>query len=67
MAYVNVDIDVSDIDWSDIVEHVDHCGFCVVNPNDIRRIAELKSMGDPLWEKLWKDFVYDSCGVYWPE
>ena len=67
MPYVRVDaeIDMSDIDWSDIVDHVEDCGQCIVNPLDITNIVETRDMGGD-WESLMRDFVYKTTGKYWP-
>ena len=66
MTYVRVDaeIDISDIDWGDIVEHVEGCGYCVVDKTDIRHIVETKNIGGD-WEPLMREFVYQTIGKDW--
>lgn len=63
MAYVNVDIDIEDIDWCDIVAHVEECGYCVIDKNDIQRIYDNKLYGkSEKTDKLINDLIYNTIG-----
>lgn len=66
MPYIRVDaeVDMHDIDWTYIVDHVEDCGYCIVNPMVIKHIVETKDTGGD-WESLMRDFVYDTTGKYW--
>lgn len=63
MAYVTVNIDVEDIDWEEIVTHIEECGYCVIDKKDIQRIYEARSFGSQeRANKLIDELVYNTIG-----
>jgi len=63
MAYVTVNIDVEDIDWDEIVTHIEDCGYCVIDKKDIQRIYDNKLYGkSEKADKLINELIYNTIG-----
>jgi len=63
MTYVNVDIDVSDIDWCHIVTHVEDCGYFVIDTKTMQDIFEARRYGSQERViKLVDELVYNTIG-----
>lgn len=63
MAYVEVEVDIEDFDWGDIVDHVQECGHFVIDTKTIQDIFEARSYGSQeRVNKLIDELIYNTIG-----
>lgn len=63
-TYVDVDIDMADIDTDDIIAHLQDEGYAVVDKTEIQALYEAKLLGNDL-DPLLKEIVYKTIGRSW--
>lgn len=73
MAWVNVEIDLDEIDTDDLIDEMRTRGYHVSRKQDVtdaeldhqielNRIVQMHRIGDPKWESAALDFMYSMTG-----